>query len=129
MAKRTGTMLREYTQEHLIHMRNLGAEVTIFDRKDPAHKYLAADYMVTISWHNGLLMIEATLDNKLTVSAVDHLTKRTFVNCFTVGGYYVVKDTLKAIWDSLQYAIYTGNPDMKAIYTDVAEAAQKSLYT
>ena len=126
MPKKPGTILREYTEEYFMHLSNLTAEVEVFDGCQASNKLSPIDYMVTITWYAGTLIIEATKDNKLTISAIEKADKGVFFNAFTVTGYYVMKDTIKAIWDSIQYAVYSANTSMEAIYNDIEQAARQA---
>ena len=125
MPKKPGTILREYTEEYFVHMRNLAAEVEIFDGRQANNKLSPIDYMVTITWYAGTLIIEATKDNKLTISATEKADKGLFFNAFTVTTYYVMKDTIKAVWDSLQYAVYSADISIETIYNNIEQAAKQ----
>jgi len=125
MPKKPGTILREYTEEHFVHLSNLAAEVEIFDGKQAKNKLSPIDYMVTITWYAGTLIIEATKDNKLTISATEKADKGLFFNAFTVTTYYVIKDTIKAVWDSLQYAVYSADTSIETIYNSIEQAAKQ----
>ena len=126
MPKKPGTILREYTEEHFVHLGNLTAEVEVFDGNLASNKLSPIDYMVTITWYAGVLIIEASKDNKLTISATEKADKGLFFNDFTVTGYYVAKETIKAIWDSLQYAVYSADTSIEAIYNNIEQAAKQA---
>lgn len=127
MPKKPGTMLREYTEKYFSHLQALSAELTVFDGSLPENKYSQVHYSVAIAWDDFDLLIEASKDNALRVAALRLPPKETYANSFRVTGYYVIKDTLRAVWDSLQYAAYTAGVDIETIYNDIAAAAQKAL--
>lgn len=124
MPKKPGTILREYTEKYFVHLGTVEAQVDVFDGCLDNNKISHTHYMVTITWYAGTLVVEATKDNKLNVVATEAKDKGTFFNAFTVTGYYVMRDTIKAIWDSIECAVYSGNTSMEDIYNDIELTAR-----
>lgn len=129
MAKKPGTLLREYTEKCFVHLRDLAAEVEIYDGDLEGHGLSNIHYSVAITWYAGFMIIEATRDNRLSIAATQSRDIGTFFNSFGVTGYYVIKDTLKAVWDNIEYAVYTADINMETIYNQIADAAKKSLHS
>lgn len=129
MAKKPGTILREYTQEYLVHLKSVDAKIECFDGKLKENRFSNIDYSVIIDWYAGTLCVEATKDNKLIVTAMEARDLGNYVNSFQVTGYYVMKDTIKGVWESLEYAVYTADTNMETIYDRIVQVAKQTLYS
>lgn len=127
MPKKPGTILREYAEQYFAQLKEVSAEVEIFDGDLPQNKLSSIQYMVTITWYDGTLIIGAEKDNKLTVTATETTEKGRFFNAFTVTGYHVMKDTIKAVWDCFYGAIYAGNTSIESIYYSIEREAKLAV--